>query len=150
MAMGIATLLEGVVLTEHQWKIKLFNCWETIVGDLKKHVRIESLSQGVLLLGVSHPVWAQELSFLSEMLKNKINGVLEGPYISSVRFKTVMLKPPHQGSMKNAHNDFVHKQNVQNITLSVQESLCLKKIKDDELKQALLDYYQRSKERKGS
>ena len=116
--------------------------WDDIIGDLKDKVSIECIQNNVLVLGVSHPAWAQELYFLSDTLKMKINEALQEDRIKDIRFKTVVLKKRSEKTKKNnKKNGRSSRKDIQSVTLSDEESVCLKQVKDDGLRGALLMYY---------
>ena len=92
MASQFRDLLKGIIPQNHRWKMRLFRKWDGIIGDLKDKVSIECIHNNILVLGVSHPAWAQELYFLSDTLKNKINEALDEERIVDIRFKTIVMK----------------------------------------------------------
>ena len=91
MSKQIGTILETIIPEKHQWKIKLFGCWKTIAGNLNDKVRIEKIENNSLTLGVCHATWAQELFFLSPMIKKKINNILQENKIKKIHFKSIDL-----------------------------------------------------------
>ena len=89
MAKQISVLLKNIIHKDHQWKIKLFKTWHSLIGNLKDDAQIEKIEKKVLTIGVSHPIIAQELQFSSDDLKEKINAILKEEKIKSIRFKVV-------------------------------------------------------------
>ena len=67
MIKPLAHFLHDFVDQKHQWKIKLFENWKTIVGKFEDKVTIIRIENNLLVLGVCHPAWAQELFMLSDM-----------------------------------------------------------------------------------
>ncbi len=92
MARQISELLRDFVSKEHNWKTKLLKDWGTIIGPLKNKVTVEKVEGKLLVLGVTHPAWAQELFLLSDMLKKKINSHLDREYIKIIRFKILQVR----------------------------------------------------------
>ena len=86
MAEQICSFLNDIFPKEHVWKMKLFQNWDGIIGSLKSKVRIEKLEGSMLVLGVCHPAWAQELFMLSNVIKNKINRLLKEDKIKDIDF----------------------------------------------------------------
>jgi hypothetical protein len=85
----LSDFLINIIPKEHSWKLLLFQNWENIIGNLKDKVIIDQIKDDILYLGVTHPVWAQELHMLAPMLKVKVNASLDQPRIKSIRFKVV-------------------------------------------------------------
>lgn len=49
--------------------------WEDIVGEkVAKHTEAVALESGILFIKVNDSTWRNELSLMSEILKDKING----------------------------------------------------------------------------
>lgn len=60
--------------------------WENIVGKpVARHTRTIQLKEGVLTLTLEHPVWREEVRHIAPTLPEKINALLEGNYVVSVR-----------------------------------------------------------------
>lgn len=89
MAKTIASLLTHTLPAAQRWKMTLFEHWPAVIGDVGEHVRIEKIYDSVLVLGVTHPAWAQELLLLSEVLRKKINTYLKQERIEKIRFRVV-------------------------------------------------------------
>jgi len=141
MATQFCDLLKGVIPSSHRWKMKLFRKWDEIIGDLKDKVSIECINNNVLVLGVSHPAWAQELYFLSDTIKSKINEALQEERIKDIRFKTVVSQKKNKKNVAPRKKTPSSKKDLKKVTLSDQESVCLGQVKDDGLRGALLMYY---------
>ena len=136
MAKRIGELLYNFVQKDNDWKIKLFKNWDFLVGPLKDKVSIEKIDQNLLILGVTHPAWAQELFLLSDMLKQKINSFLGKEYIKAIRFRFVEKKEKSSNfDDKTKHdNDLKEKETLKNLCLTERERKNLSKITDLELK----------------
>ena len=142
MASQFSDLLKCVIPQNHRWKMLLFHKWDGIIGDLKDKVFIEKIQNNVLTLGVSHPAWAQELYFLTDTLKVKINEALSEERIVDIRFKTVVFKKQPKKDQKDKMVKMeTIKEDFRKVTLSSKESICLNQVKNDELRAALLTYY---------
>lgn len=144
MAREVGSLVEKVIPAEHLWKIRLLKSWDSLIGDMKAHVKIESIAESVLTLGVSHSVWAQELHFLSDMLIIKINEIVGSSKISMIRFKIVSFNNERKKTKpynNKEHKAFPSDQKQGKIYLSAKELLTLDQIKDDVLRQSLLNYH---------
>ena len=64
------------------------------MGDLYKHTRPRKVDGDVLYVATSSSVWAQELSYMSRKIINKINAKLGGNLIKEIRFSTHLWKNP--------------------------------------------------------
>jgi flagellar biogenesis protein FliO len=142
----ISELLNNYVLEKDEWKIKLFNNWDKVIGNLKNKVVILKVENKLLVLGVTHPAWAQELFMLSDLLKNRINSLFEKEHIKYIRFQTLKFK---QNESKNINEEIINiekKENLNKLTLNKKEYKALTKIKDPELKESLKRLFLKCKE----
>lgn len=138
MSQQINKVLQKVFPEEHRWKMELLGGWSTIAGNLIDKVRIERIQNDLLVLGVSHPAWAQELFFLSGVLKDKINKFLGGEKIKAIRFQTVDLS-----IKKNKCVPTKQKFSKKESHVSIKKKPVLNNIKNKELRDALALYYDR-------
>jgi hypothetical protein len=61
--------------------------WREIVGpQIASHARPYRIRNRVLLVRVDHPVWMQELQYLKEEIKEKLNTVLGGSRLENLFF----------------------------------------------------------------
>ena len=144
MPKKIGTILPSLISREHTWKIKLFNSWEKIIGNLKSKVRIEKIDKQSLILGVCHPTWAQELFFLSPMLKQKINALFKEEKIKKIQFKTI--KFPEKKPKTNDNLNKQKKTKPIEQCLSITEHNKLQTISSGDLRNALESFYIRCKQ----
>ena len=140
MAKQVRALLENFLPSQHKWKTELMQQWESIIGTLSDKVRIEKIDGDLLVLGVIHPSWAQELMFLSSMLRGKINAALGSERIKTIRCKTIVrtttrVYKSRQQSMPDKAYDEAKR--------TVKQERTLKKIKADEMRQIFAAYYNR-------
>lgn len=56
-------------------------------GEIAKHTEALKLEKGILWVEVDNSTWAQEMVFLKEQLKNKVNGLAGTSAIKEIRFK---------------------------------------------------------------
>jgi len=154
MAKALKELLLGIIPQEHQWKITLFKNWDEIIGPMKDKVIIEKIEESVLVLGVAHPAWAQELFLLSPMLKQKINKYLQTERITRIRFKFLDLPGLRSDTLKKQAVSRVVEHDKQVIspviTLSDREKAMLESVHNRELRLSLEQFFQRCKKLKGS
>ncbi|MCE5329783.1 DUF721 domain-containing protein [bacterium] len=67
---------------------KLFNHWEEIVGqEIAKNSRPKKLKDKVLFVSTVNPIWASELSLMSQDIIKKINNYLKEDIVSTLRVK---------------------------------------------------------------
>lgn len=150
MSRLIGTILTSIIPKEHLWKIKLFNGWDSIIGHLKDKVRIEKIDETSLTLGVCHATWAQELVFLSPIIKKKINSLLREDKIKNISFKTVRFKREHaKGITLRERYSLERKKMQKNLSveqcLTITEHNILKTINNSELEKALEQFCLRCK-----
>lgn len=146
MAEQITKFLNNFISPEYKWKAKLFENWQTIIGNLKDKAKIERIENNMLLIGVEHPAWAQELLFLSDFIKKRINNFLGKDYIKEIRFKVISFNK--EISIKiNKKNILTENHNKQSF-LNKTEINTLSVIKDQELKNLLKEFYFKCKTKK--
>ncbi len=65
----------------------MWGVWKEVVGEtVARHARPSKIQKGLLFVSVSNSMWMQELQFLKEMVKEKINGRLGRPVIKDIFF----------------------------------------------------------------
>lgn len=149
MSKQIKQLLENFIPKEHLWKIKLFMHWDEIMGPLKDKVTIEEIKDGILLLGVVHPAWAQELFLLSHTLKQKINTCLQQERIKVIRFVFIDKSKRSIAPQTQYFDKKIAIKQPKLVTLTQQEQKILQGIKDQALKTSLEEFCVRCKKSKG-
>jgi len=144
MSKHIGKILTDIIPEQHHWKVKLLGSWEEIIGKLKDKVRIEKITESSLVLGVCHSTWAQELFFLSPMLKKKINSVLQENKIKKIQFKTVQLKKEKNNTNKERVKSDRMRQSIDH-SLNIIEHNTLQTMDNQGLATALEAFYIRCK-----
>ena len=67
---------------------KLFNHWEEIVGkEIARNSKPKRLKDKVLLISTVNPIWASELSLMSQDIINKINSYLNEDIVCKLRVR---------------------------------------------------------------
>lgn len=130
----IKAFLPNITISNHQksWKFNVMNQWNTIMGSLSTKVSIYKIYNDSITLGVSDSSWMQELYLLSNIIKQKINNILDKPRIETIRFHFIT----------NQINTKKIAQTPQCVAikerpLTTREKKALEKINDPELSQAL-------------
>lgn len=124
-------ILDSIIRPENNWKTKLLNAWQEIIGPLDNKVRIEKIYDDAILLGVFHSCWMQELYLLSPLMIKKINQKLDQPYIKQIRFK-------YCGTKKEKLNKKITATIIKKkVELTKKDESILAKITDPALKDAL-------------
>jgi predicted nucleic acid-binding Zn ribbon protein len=68
---------------------RVWSAWEQIVGrDIADHAEPTSLRKGVLRVRTDSPVWATELTYLSEEIVSRVNETLGGDVVAAVKVWT--------------------------------------------------------------
>jgi hypothetical protein len=142
-------ILVNAIPKEHRWKIRLFQGWHHVIGQLGDKVRIEKIYNNTLVLGVSHPSWAQELLMLSSILRKKVNDVLEEDRIKTIRFSSASFRTPpvKHDTTASSHRTCVASQPPLQ-PLNDEERAHLATIPNEELRCALEHFYVHCKRRR--
>ena len=65
------------------WKV-----WDEVVGDtIANHARPSWIKDGRLRLKVSDPIWLQELEFVEETIREKLNAQLGRKAVKKIEFR---------------------------------------------------------------
>jgi len=88
----ISNIIEGYIselnLEKKLNNYKLFNHWEEIVGkEIAKNSKPRKLKDKVLFISTVNPIWASELSMMSQDIINKINNYLKEDIVSILRVR---------------------------------------------------------------
>lgn len=138
MSKQIVEYLSNFIPKEHSWKITLLQNWEKIIGDLKGKVIIDRIKGSILLVGVTHPAWAQELQLLFPTLKDKINLYLGQEYIKNIRFK--VFNPRKKVNKKQFIKGSIYTDNLLRVELLKTERIILNEIADKSLRDVLREF----------
>jgi hypothetical protein len=116
---------------------RILEIWPGLVpAELRPFIVLEGLREGVLVVVASHPVAGQQLQFLKENLRGRINRALGRPLVKELRVKMGAL-PPADPERKIP----AAKQPDQIRPLTRKEKGAIKRltgeIKDDELRERL-------------
>ena len=114
------------------WKLHLMNQWETIMGSIGCKVSIYKIYNDSITLGVCDSGWMQELYLLSNLIKQKINSILDKTRIETIRFQYVT-------KTKCPNELIINKEQIEkkDRLLTNIEKKALEKITDPELYKAL-------------
>ncbi len=91
---SIANIIESVFedagLSKAVNLLKINNAFDEIFdGDFRKNIRVLSLMNSILYIGVPGSVWIQELSFMKEDIISKLNTKLGQNSIKDIKFREV-------------------------------------------------------------
>jgi hypothetical protein len=68
--------------------VRIWQLWDGVVGKrIAQHARPSSIRKGVLMVKVTDSVWLQDLEFMAEMIREKLNSRLQREAIRKIRFK---------------------------------------------------------------
>lgn len=115
----------------------LLEKWPTIIGNLHEHVSLEKVTENGVILIVYDSCWLQELYLLTPFLLKKINETLDQPFVKHIHFRLrAKRSPTEQRQMEDTESPLPVKS-----PLSERETEALKKVSDEALRKALLDFY---------
>lgn len=68
--------------------IRIWKIWDSVVGKkIAKHARPSQIKKGLLLVKVTDSVWLQELEFMAETIRKRLNSKLQREAIKKIRFR---------------------------------------------------------------
>lgn len=81
-------VLDRKDLRERLDKEKVISLWGEVVGkEISRHTRPLYIQNRILFVGVDTPVWGNELSFLKEEIKERINFKIGRKIIKEISIK---------------------------------------------------------------
>lgn len=67
---------------------RIWEVWDEVVGlPISNHARPSGIHRGTLRVGVSDPIWLQELRFMEGELRDKLNRELGSKVIRRIDFR---------------------------------------------------------------
>ncbi len=83
----ITTLLQRLPMGRQLQQYQVWGVWREAVGEtVARHAWPSKIQKGLLFVHVSDSMWMQELQFLKEMVKEKINRRVGEPVIKDIFF----------------------------------------------------------------
>ena len=147
VAKQIKHFLDGIVLEEHVWKLKLLSCWSEIIrpimGPAKSNVILEHIGDDSVILGVLHGAVAQELLFLVPKLKKSINTVLDQERIVRIRFRVIEPTKARVRHKKKKTNNFLKRKISLDYALEARSKHVVSHVRDKELQLSLKQFFMR-------
>lgn len=143
MAHHIKDSLASLLVKEVTWHTVISQQWHTIMGDLSNRMCVEKIQKNTLIIGVYDAGWLQELYYLSDMIKQKINDYLQAPHVHEIKFKAT-LRRKQMSSPVYEKKQFSLKKHP----LSPLEQSALNRIEDTNLRSLLHEFLLRSYEEK--
>lgn len=139
---NLNNILENLLESQSDWRIKLFQKWDSIVGTLKAHICLEKIEGSTIIIGVYESHWMQELYLMSNIIIKQINASIEGSKINSVKFKLAPLQKFDKiNKFKKLNRKSMVDIKMKNFSLNKTQENALNKIEDLKLKECLLHYY---------
>ena len=115
--------------------IRIWEAWDGVVGKkIAKHARPSWIKKGVLLVKVTDSVWIQELEFMTETIKERLNAKLQREAIKKIRFRVGIPQDRKQSYKKRSKQE-----NDQDLSQEKQREMeeILARIKDRELRSSV-------------
>jgi len=105
----IDTLFATSALPINLQDIEIWKVWDRAVGrKIAKHARPSSIKKGVLLVKVTDSVWMQELKFMADMIRDRVNKRLKREAIHKIRFRVGTSHTSGQRHTRGSHQDSGH------------------------------------------
>lgn len=84
----IKNLIGGGALPFNPDDANIWKVWDDVVGpDISRHAQPSWIKNGKLMVSVSDPIWLQELRFMEEDIKGKLNKKLGRDAVEKIGFK---------------------------------------------------------------
>ena len=89
----IAALLGGTSLPFNPDDARIWTFWEEVVGSpVAKQARPLWIKEGKLRVGVTDPIWLQELGYVEKTIREKLNGKLGRPAVKRIEFRIASIE----------------------------------------------------------
>jgi hypothetical protein len=137
MAVLLKDLVPLIVDNKNDWRASLLKNWHQIIGSLATRVRLEKVTQDMVIVGVYESHWMQELYLLTPVMIDSINDFLGKPYIKQIRLKLVEDKEAPTRYKPRKKKDWV----VPQVDLTTTQKGALDKITDPQLRDALVGFW---------
>ena len=149
MVSKVERLLMRVVDRGCWWKLNLLSRWRDVVGGMADHVWVERVDGGVLILGVEHPCWAQELSLMSDRLLERVREIVGGSRVKRVCFRVMdrVVRSERGECQLSVLGNSVGRV-VGRVRLTGDEEAELALVRDDELRALMRSFYEGCKGRR--
>lgn len=70
--------------------MEIWQIWEDVVGQvISSYAKPSMIRNGILTVGVKQPIWLQELKFMAEEIRAKLNKRLGRKAVRDIRFKLI-------------------------------------------------------------
>lgn len=115
--------------------IGIWELWDGVVGKkIAKHARPSSIKKGVLWVKVTDSIWLQELEFMTQVIKERMNSKLQRQAIKKIRFRVGTPQDRIQIDKKRPRQE-----DDQDLTLEKRREMeeILARIEDKELRSSL-------------
>jgi hypothetical protein len=142
----VTQVLDDLGIEKKVRESRAISCWKEIVGErIARNTHPYKIQKGILFVSTSSPVWSQELSLMSQEIKERINSFLGEDVIKEMRFypRGVDRQPVNQTSSGEITPRELNKAQVQEI-----EELA-GQIGDDVLRERFKKALARAKVREG-
>jgi hypothetical protein len=140
MACTLKSLLNSVMSTEDDWRLRLVRQWPLIVGDLHGKMRLEKVAHDTVIIGVYDSHWMQELFMLSRVIIKTINEKLGANYVAKLRFILASAKEIRKKKQSDAP---INQKKRSAATMSPAQRKALSSVKDDQLQTILQQFFER-------
>lgn len=138
MASSLATLCTTLFNSNNDWRQRLLREWPIIVGILHTRMRLEKIVKDTLIIGVYEVHWMQELYMLSSMIIDTINNKLGESCIAKLHFRLVEKK-----ELVTKTNKTQVDRAIKQRPLAVAQVECLQRLKDQQLRELLIQLWHR-------
>lgn len=122
------------------WKVRLLDNWNSIIGPMGTTIILLHIRDSMVILGVLHPAWVQELHHLRSTIVDSINKFLGKEYIKNIQFQVVAKKKTPDTPLRGFQQVKSKKIEVEHRALTFNEEQSLEAIKDEGLRDALRHY----------
>lgn len=89
----IATLLGDTLLPFNPDDARIWKFWDEVVGPpVAKQARPLWIKEGKLRVGVTDPIWLQELGYVEKTIRDKLNVKLGRPAVKRIEFRIASIE----------------------------------------------------------
>ncbi len=137
--------LDRQILASNIWSV-----WEEVVGEaVAQRTQPKKLRHGILLVTVTNSSWMQQLQFIKEDLRQKLNAALQSDEIGEIRFRVGSIETQlNTKSGRKSSGRTSRKDPPLSEETRIKLASGLELIKDEEIRKAIQSLLSKEEQRK--
>lgn len=138
------TILQKQNLDNRLKDFRVFDIWEEAVGTrIARHSQPRGLKDHILRVAVDNSIWVQQLTFLEEQLKEKLNRMMGSAVVEKIRFQIGEINAPSLQTREEADEPLWQSLELDDaVKEDIEKEVAA--VKDEELKNRLKNLFKKN------